>query len=48
MVIDLLLCHVTEEATQPSPLSDSGGVIFKVGLVNKERKEKKELIFFQI
>ena len=26
MAIDLLLCQATEEATQPSPLSGSGGV----------------------
>ena len=26
MAIDLLICQVTEQATQLSPLSDSGGV----------------------
>ena len=44
MTIDLLLCQVTEEATQPSPLSGSGGVAGLQQQVNLNKDMLVDLI----
>ena len=45
MVIDSLLCQVTEEATQPLPLSDSSGVAGSQQQVNLYKDTVANLIW---